>query len=163
MTIPIDLEKEFGRRWRIELDEAAVGRRGDPWMFRIPCRYGHLYPAGPDLIGAATDHAGAIVRKLREIRGVMIVADGEDGCNAVFSRAALQYVARVMKPRSPRKLSETHAAALALGRLVKKSHCQSAIGAPVGPTGRNLATDTHVAERLSTGSNFSSNGRNVIR
>ena len=89
MTIPIDLEKEFGRRWRIELDE-------------------------------------------------------------------------VMKPRSPRKLSETHAAALALGRLVKKSHCQSAIGAPVGPTGRNLATDTHVAERLSTGSIFSSNGRNVI-
>ena len=89
-------------------------------------------------------------------------ADGEDGANVVFSRTALRYVARVMKPRSLRKLSEAHAAALALGRLVKKSHCQSAIGAAVGPTGGNLATDTHVAERLSTGSNFSSNGRNVI-
>ena len=83
--IPIDLEKEFGRRWRIELDESAVGRRGDPWMFLIPCRHGHLYAAGPDLIGAATDHAGAIVRKLREIPGVTVVADGTDGCNAVFS------------------------------------------------------------------------------
>jgi len=162
MKIPIDLEKEFGRRWRIESDEAAVGRRGDPWMFLIPCRHGHLYAAGPDLIGAATDRAGAIVRKLREIPGVTVVADGTDGANVVFSRAALQYIARVMKPRSLRKLSEAHVAVLALGRLVKKSHCQSEIEAAVDPIGGNLATDTHAAERLSTGSSFSSNRRNVI-
>ena len=162
MMIPIDLEKEFGHRWRIELDEAAAGRRGDPWMFLIPCRHGHLYAAGPDLIGAATNRAGAIVRKLREIPGVTVVADGTDGCNAVFSREALRHVARVMKPRSLRKLSKSHAAALALGRLVKKSHCQSEIVIAVDPIGGNLATDTHAAERLSTGSSFSSNRRNVI-
>ena len=120
---------------------------------------------GADVAGvlhAVEGEREAMVKGARRERGAGDLADGTDGANVVFSRAALRYVARVMKPRSLRKLSEAHATALALGRLVKKSHCQSAIGAAVGPTGGSLATDTHVAERLSTGSNFSSNGRNVI-
>ena len=99
---PIDLEVEFGRRWRIELDEAANGRRKDPWLFTIPCRNGHLYAAGSDLIGAVQNRAGAIVRKLRAIPGVGVEADGTDGANCIFTRAALRHVARVMKPRSCR-------------------------------------------------------------
>ncbi len=156
---PIDLEVEFGRRWRIELDEAANGRRWDPWLLTIPCRNGHLYAAGPDLIGAATSRAGAIVRKLRAIPGVVVEADGDDGANVVFTRAALRHVARVMKPRSCRKLSPAHAAALARGRISKKPPSGGAISSPGSPIGGRPASDTPVADRPSTVPYFASDER----
>lgn len=156
---PLNLEVEFGRRWRIELDEAAGGRRKDPWLFTIPCRNGHLYPAGPDLIGAATNRAGAIVRKLRTIPGVVVEVDGDDGANFTFTRAALRYVVRVMKPRSCRKLSPAHAAALARGRISKKPPSGGAISSVGSPIDGRPASDTLAAERPSAGANFSSRER----
>lgn len=114
---PIDLKAEFGGKWQIGLDEAAGGRWADPWNYIVRCRHGHLYPAGKDRIGAATDRAGLIVRKLRGIAGVDVFQDGEDGANVVFHRAKLRYIARVMKPRSVRQLSPAQRAALAQGRL----------------------------------------------
>jgi hypothetical protein len=156
---PIDLEVEFGRRWRIELDEAASGRRRDPWLLTIPCRNGHLYPAGPDLIGAATNRAGAIVRKLRAIPGVVVEADGTDGANCTFTRAALRHVARVMKPRSCRKLSPAHAAALVRGRLSKKPPSGGAISSVGSPIDGRPALDTPAADRPSAVPYFSSDER----
>jgi len=156
---PLDLEVEFGRRWRIELDEAANGRRRDPWLFTIPCRNGHLYAAGPDLIGAATNRAGAIVRKLRAIPGVVVEADGTDGANVVFTRAALRHVARVMKPRSCRKLTPAHAAALARGRISKKPPSGAAIHGAGSPIDGRPALDTPAADRPSAVPNFSSRER----
>jgi hypothetical protein len=156
---PIDLEVEFGRRWRIELDEAANGRRKDPWLLTIPCRNGHLYPAGPDLIGAATNRAGAIVRKLRTIPGVVVEADGTDGANVVFTRAALRYVARVMKPRSCRKLTPAHAAALARGRLSKKPPSGGAISSAGSPIDGRPACETPAADWPSAVPDFVSDGR----
>ena len=156
---PLNLEVEFGRRWRIELDEAAGGRRKDPWLFTIPCRNGHLYPAGPDLIGAATNRPGAIVRKLRAIPGVGVEADGTDGANCIFTRAALRHVARVMKPRSCRKLSSAHAAALARGRLSRKPPSGGAISSTGSPIDGQPALDTPVADRPSTDPCFASNER----
>ena len=156
---PIDLEVEFGRRWRIELDEAANGRRKDPWLFTVPCRHGHLFPAGPDLIGAATNRSGAIVRKLRAIPGVVVEADGDDGANFTFTRAALRHVARVMKPRSCRKLSAAHAAALARGRISKKPLSGGAISSAGSPIGGRPASDTPAADRPSAVPYFVSNER----
>lgn len=115
----IDLKAEFGRKWQIGLDEAARGRWADPWNFRVLCRHGHLYPAGGDLLGAATDRSGAIVRKLRAIDGAKVVADGEDGANVIFPVSKLRSVQRVMKPRTARRLSPAQLAALAQGRLQK--------------------------------------------
>jgi hypothetical protein len=156
---PIDLEVEFGRRWRIELDEAASGRRNDPWLFTVPCRHGHLYPAGPDRIGAATNRAGAIVRKLRAIPGVVVEADGTDGANVVFTRAALRHVARVMKPRSCRKLSPAHAAALARGRASKKPPSGGAISSAGSPIDGRPACETPAADRPSAVPCFASKER----
>jgi hypothetical protein len=152
---PIDLQAEFGRRWRIELDEAAGGRRKDPWLFTIPCRNGHLYPAGPDRIGAATNRPGAIVRKLRAIPGVVVEADGSDGANCTFTPAAIRYVAWVMKPRSRRKLSPTHAAALARGRASRKPPSTGAISSAGSPIDGRPASDTPAADRPSAVSVFS--------
>jgi hypothetical protein len=156
---PIDLEVEFGRRWRIELDEAAGGRRKDPWLFTIPCRNGHLFAAGPDLIGAATNRSGAIVRKLRTIPGVVVEADGDDGANVVFTRAALRHVARVMKPRSCRKLSPAHAAALARGRISRKPPSGGAISSAGSPIDGRPASQTPAADRPSAAPYFASNER----
>jgi hypothetical protein len=154
---PLNLEVEFGRRWRIELDEAANGRWKDPWLFTVPCRHGHLFPAGPDLIGAATNRAGVIVRKLRAIPGVVVEADGTDGANVVFTRAALRHVARVMKPRSCRKLSPAHAAALARGRNSKKPPSGGEIQSAGSPIDGRPAFDTPAADRPSAVPDFSSN------
>lgn len=115
----IDLKAEFGGKWQIGLDEAARGRWADPWNYVVRCRYGHLYPVDGDRIGAATDRAGAIVRKLRTIDGVDVFQDGGDGANVVFHRAKLRYIARVMRPRSVRQLSPAQRSALAQGRLRK--------------------------------------------
>jgi hypothetical protein len=156
---PIDLEVEFGRRWRIELDEAANGRRKDPWLFTVPCRHGHLFPAGPDLIGAATNRSGAIVRKLRAIPGVVVEVDGTDGANVTFTRAALRHVARVMKPRSCRKLSPAHAAALARGRISKKPPSGGAISSARSPIDGRAALDTPAADRPSADPCFVSKER----
>lgn len=156
---PLNLEVEFGRRWRIELDEAANGRRKDPWLFTIPCRHGHLYPAGPDRIGAATNRPGAIPRKLRAIPGVVVEADGDDGCNCTFTRAALRHVARVMKPRSCRKLSPAHAAALARGRISKKPPSGGEIPSAGSPIDGRPASDTPAADRPSAVPCFVSNER----
>jgi hypothetical protein len=116
---PIDLKAEFGGKWQIGLDEAARGRWADPWNYIVPCRHGHLYPVDGDRIGAATNRAGAIVRKLRAIDGVDVFQDGEDGANVVFHRAKVRFIARVMKPRTARQLSSAQRAALAQGRLRK--------------------------------------------
>ena len=156
---PLNLEVEFGRRWRIELDEAANGRRKDPWLFTIPCRNGHLDAAGSDLIGAVQNRAGAIVRKLRAIPGVGVEADGTDGANCIFTRAALRHVARVMKPRSCRKLSPAHAAALARGRVSKKPPSGGVISSAGSPIDGRPASDTPAADRPSAVPYFASNER----
>lgn len=116
---PIDLKAEFGGKWQIGLDEAARGRWADPWNYIVRCKHGHLYPVDGDRIGAATNRAGAIVRKLRAIDGVEVFQDGEDGANAVFDRAKLRFIQRVMKPRPVRQLSAAQRSALAQGRLRK--------------------------------------------
>jgi len=152
----IDLQAEFGRRWRIDLDPAAAGRRKDPWLFTVPCRNGHLYPAGGDLIGAATNRSGAIVRRLREIPGAVVVADGTDGANVHFPVAVVRYVARVMKPRSCRQLTPAHAAALARGRLSRKPPSGGAFQIAGSPIDGRPAPDTPAADRPSTGPDFSS-------
>jgi hypothetical protein len=156
---PVDLRAQFGRRWRVELDESAGGRWGDPWLFTVPCRNGHLYPAGPATIGAATNRSGAIVRRLREIDGAEVVADGADGANVLFPLAVARYVARVMKPRSRRRLSPSHAAALARGRLARKPPSGNAIATQGSQVGGKPASDTPAADRPSAGPDSTSDSR----
>jgi hypothetical protein len=110
---PIDLKAKFGRKWQVSLDESASGCWADPWNYIIPCRHGHLYPAGGDYLGAATNRSGAIVRELKAIDGVEVVADGSDGANVIFREKKLSAVQRVMKPLEVRRLSPAQRAALA--------------------------------------------------
>lgn len=100
---PINLQSEFGGRWQIAVDESAGSHGNDPWCQVVVCRHGLIYPVGPSLLGAATDRPGEVVHQLRQIDGVEVVQDGDDGANVVFHRAQLRYVERVMRPRRVRK------------------------------------------------------------
>jgi hypothetical protein len=99
------------------------------------------------------------VRKLRAIPGVVVEADGDDGCNCIFTRAVLRHVARVMKPRSCRKLSPAHAAALARGRVSKKPPSGGAISSAGSPIDGRPACETPAADRPSAVPYFASNER----
>ena len=67
---PIDLKTRFGKRYRITHDQAHAAEYGegsrvhDPWLLTIPCRHGHIYPHGGELLGASTDRRGSIARRL---------------------------------------------------------------------------------------------------
>jgi hypothetical protein len=114
----IDLKARFGREYRVRYEESYYAEYGpnaltrDPWYMIIPGKYGHVYPHGGELLGAATDKAGIIARKLRKLPGVRVSQDGDDGINALFSVALIPQVADLLKLRR-RRLSPEQRAILA--------------------------------------------------
>ncbi len=121
MSTPIDLQKEYGHRWKIGVDEAARGRRTDPWNLTIVCRYGEICPWGGDLLAASTAKAGAVANRLRSLPFVEIAHDGDDGVTVVFPSRYVRTIAGIMKPRRARKASPAQLVALERGR-VRRSH-----------------------------------------
>lgn len=117
MTKPIDLQEEFGHRWRIGLDEAAGGRWKDAWNYRIVCRYGHICPWGGDLLAASTDRAGSVANRLMRLTGVQVVHDGDDGATVTFRRPLLKVVTPLLRPRTVRQPSPAQLASLVRGRV----------------------------------------------
>jgi hypothetical protein len=122
MSTPIDLQKEYGHRWKIGLDEAARGRRTNLWNLTIVCRHGEICPWGDDLLAASTANAGAVANRLRALPFVEVVHDGSDGVTAVFQSRYLQTVAGIMKPRRARKACPAQLAALDRGRVRLSRH-----------------------------------------
>ena len=117
MSAPIDLYKEFGRRWKIGLDRTARGRWTDPWLCTIECRHGEIFPWGDDKLAASTAGPGAVANRLVRLADVEVVHDGSDGATVVFYRRSIRVVARLMKPRRARKASPAQLAALERGRV----------------------------------------------
>jgi len=119
MSTPIDLRKEFGHRWKIDLDEAARGRWNDPWLYKIECRYGEIFPWGGDKLAASTTGPGSVANRLLKLADVEVMHDGCDGTTVVFSRhsPAMRAVTSLIKPRRARKPSPAQLAALEHGRV----------------------------------------------
>jgi hypothetical protein len=117
MSAPIDLYKEFGHRWQIGLDEAARGRWTNPWLYKIECRHGEIFPWGDDKLAASTAGPGAVANRLVRLADVEVVHDGSDGATVVFYRRSIRVVASLMKPRRARKASPAQLAALERGRV----------------------------------------------
>lgn len=107
----IDLKEQFGHRYRVIHEESYRAERGDsarvhdPWLLTIPCKFGHIYPHGGELLGASTDHDGRIANRLALLPRVRIIQDGDDGVNVVFHINELPNVASIMKPRRRRVLT----------------------------------------------------------
>jgi len=84
----INLKERFGRRYKVEYEQSYFAEYGpgarveDPVLMIVPCKYGQLYPAGGNLLAA------------------------------VFDVADLPAVARVMRPRRRRQVSNAEKARL---------------------------------------------------
>ena len=122
MSTVVDLQKKYGHRWKIGLDEAARGRRTDQWNLTIVCRHGEICPWGDDLLAAATANPGAVANRLRALPFVEVVHDGSDGVTVVFLSSYLRTVAGIMKPRRARRASPAQLAALKRGRVRQPRH-----------------------------------------
>jgi hypothetical protein len=61
---PLNLNELYGKRYRIKHDPAAElepGGKRDPWLFIIPCKYGHIYPHSDRLLAVWVE--GAKIRR----------------------------------------------------------------------------------------------------
>ena len=107
---PIDLEKQFGRSYRIEMEESwAAGKgawhNGDAlWLKIIPCRCGHIYVHSDTHLGWASDGRGSIAKQMASF--CQVIQDGEDGINVIFPLGAFPGVAALVKPRRRRRLTD---------------------------------------------------------
>lgn len=130
----IDLEKEFGQRWRIQYEESYYAQYGDharvndPWLKTILCKHGHIFPWGGRKLAAATNNAGPIARKLAKLPGVTVAQDGCDGVTVLFDMADIAQIAALMQPRRRRRLSESrrHQCAAQLARVRRQALLQGA-------------------------------------
>jgi hypothetical protein len=119
MTTCVNLKERFSRRWRIANEashEAEYGenaRTVDPWLMTVPCQHGHLFPWGGNLLAASTDKRGGVARKLLALDRTQVRQDGDDGVTVSFHVDDVKVVAKMMKPRTRRRLSPEHKAKLA--------------------------------------------------
>jgi hypothetical protein len=106
----MNLKTKYGSKYKITIEDGT--EKNDPAGFQIPCKFGHIYCHGEKLLGVSTNHPGRLVQRLAKLPGVTLLQDGSDGSNLSFPPAAFQAVAKVMRPRTRRKLSPAHKAKL---------------------------------------------------
>ncbi len=132
MTECIDLQARFGQRYQIGCDPAysPQGRawaKLDPWFLTIPCLHGHICPCGGTLLAAYTMHHGPVARQLARLPFARVVQHGDDGANVLFDVAHFAAVARIMKPRRKRQVSEAERQRLAaIGTRTRRNSRHSA-------------------------------------
>jgi hypothetical protein len=113
----IDLKERYGDKYKIGKDPAYHAEYGpnawthDPWMLTLECRNGHIYPHGGEYLAAATRGRGTVSTALAKLPCVDVLQDGADGINAKFHVDDFTTVAKVMKPRRKRKLTDEQRAA----------------------------------------------------
>jgi hypothetical protein len=105
---PINLKKHFGDRYRIALDDAAVGEPGltkDPWYFIILCQHGHIYPHSDKLLGVFCD-GPRVLQKLAALPSVNPHQLGDGEAIYTFPLSAFDTIAEVVHPRKKRRQSK---------------------------------------------------------
>ena len=115
----INLKDLVGDKWRVGYEdsyEAEYGenaRTSDPWLMIALCRHGHLFPWGDDLLAASTDKRGPVAQRLMALNCGTIRQDGDDGAMITFHVDDIAQVAKILKPRRRRRLSDEQKAKLA--------------------------------------------------
>jgi hypothetical protein len=108
----INLKERFGDRFKVEYEESYFAERSrrtveDVWLMIIPCRYGHLYPDGPETLAASVDEHPNIAARLKRLKCCRIHQDGDDGeLTVLFSLADFDKVAEIMRPHRKRRWTE---------------------------------------------------------
>jgi hypothetical protein len=110
--ICINLNELYGDRFKVTYEESYSAERGerarmaDPWLMILPCKHGHIYPHGGDLLAASTNKRGSVARRLSELACTTVVQDGDDGVNVTFHVRDFDRVAELMRPRRRRRLTD---------------------------------------------------------
>ncbi len=106
----LNLKERFGRRYRVAHEAAISGQRerfpADPWLQVILCRNGHIAPWGQNLLAACTRKGGPIANRLKRLPFATVAQDASDGVNVVFHVEHFAEVAKIMRPRRRRQLTE---------------------------------------------------------
>lgn len=144
----IDLQERFGRRFRTEQEESYTAengpgaRRRDPWLTIIPCRFGHLFPFGGDLLAASIDGRPKVAARLRKLDCVRVHQDGDAGeLTVVFDVRDLAKVVKIIRPRRRRRISPERRAELAdRMRAIRKTPPQDPVNRRHTAQGRDEST-----------------------
>ena len=119
MTTCINLQQQFGNRFRVTYEESYYAERGDraraeePWLMIIPCKHGEIYPFGDDDLVASTKIAGGIARVLKALPFATTHQDGTDGVDVRFPVGRFDEIAEIMKPKRRRQVSDAERRRLA--------------------------------------------------
>jgi hypothetical protein len=112
MPTCINLKERFGRRYRVTYEESyradrgAGARAADPWLMIVPCRYGHIFPHGGNLLAASVDGHPNVAGVLRRLACCRVHQDGDFGeLTALFDVADFPKMAQIMRPRRRRQVS----------------------------------------------------------
>ena len=113
----IDLKKMYGKRFKISLDDAAqyeVNGRNDPWMFMIPCKYGHIYPISDEYLGFYCESKNIKTRICREQPDIELVQDADVEGVFKFPPQKMEVIAKYARPKRKRQVSEKERKRLAV-------------------------------------------------
>lgn len=117
--------KELFPKYRIDWDEARTKRDMDPLMMQIRCQHGHIYihDAENELLAVSTARSGPLANRIAKLPGTTILQDADDGMTIAFPLTMFKQIAKIVKPRTRRKLSpeqrEANIARLAAARKNK--------------------------------------------
>lgn len=110
----LDLQTLYGRKYRIVLDEAANPRTADAYDYELLCKYGKIYVHGPETLAAYT-HNRRIKNTLLALQSVVPWQIGDDEAVVLFKADFSWQIERILKPKTRKRISDAHLAALRSG------------------------------------------------
>lgn len=109
MPTAFDLKALASTVYRLTLDPSAdiVGQTTAEraWLYRIPCKYGHIYVHGSNLLGGYTDRR-MMKSRLLAVPGVTPHQVGDTEASVTFPPEAFPSVADLLQARRRRQYSE---------------------------------------------------------
>jgi hypothetical protein len=108
----INLKELFGKRYKVVYEEAYDAEHGenayreDRWLMIMLCQNGHICPWGGSTLAACTSKAGSIAKRLKALPFTSVAQEGDDGANVLFDIEHFAEVAKIIKPRRRKQLSE---------------------------------------------------------
>ena len=113
-TIPYDLRKH-ANTCRVTVDESIQHETfasDKAWLCQIPCRHGHIYIYGTNMLGAFAS-GSRIAARLLSLPGVTRHQVGDGEASVTFPPEMLDVVAALLGAKRRRHLSPEHQAKLA--------------------------------------------------
>jgi len=117
-TIPYDL-RQHANTYRVTVDESfrhETFASDKAWLHLIPCRYGHIYVHGTNVLGAFAS-GSRIATRLLSLPGVTRHQVGNGEASVTFPLEMLDVVADLLRAKKRRKPLSPEARAAAAARV----------------------------------------------